>query len=348
MRFCFLEQEVQLSSGLVISGKMEDDMVNKFSKFKLIPQEADGVEIVVTDVEQRQDECERSLLGRVWGNKTANFIGLRNTLTPLWCHKGEMQIVELSANFFQFIFSSREEKDRVLMKRPWIFDSQFVVVHQWTPKLTVDDPCFRSVQVWLQVKGLPNHWSSKSVGWKIGRIFSKCLNVCLLENGSKEGRVLKLLVEIKLDCPLLRGSMIKMGSEKYWLDFRYEQLPVFCFYCGICGHQERACVRKIDDPKKGCILEDQYGDWIRGFVPTGGRRGNLGEGKSGNQGRGQGKGHVKESVPEDPCQVLDNGDSGKGNERTEGVMNGMKQIEVMDTLPRNTSILLNQGMRGTG
>lgn len=117
-----------------------------------------------------------------------------------------------------------------------------------------------SVQPRVQVKGLPNHWSSKAVGWKLGKLFHCCLNVILLENGSKEGRILKLLVELKLDCPLLRGSMVKMGSEKHWVNFKYEQVPVFCFYCGIFGHQERSCELKLSDTKKGQIIEGQYGD----------------------------------------------------------------------------------------
>lgn len=115
----------KLAPWVAISGRMDEDLVNQFSKFKLKPQEVNGIDIVVKDIAHRQDECERSLLGKIWGNKTANFTGLRNTLTPLWCHKGELRVVELSSNFFQFIFSNKEEKERVLMKRPWIFDNQF-------------------------------------------------------------------------------------------------------------------------------------------------------------------------------------------------------------------------------
>lgn len=74
------------------------------------------------------------------------------------------------------------------------------------------------------------------MGWELGKLFHNSLNVYFLENGSKEGRILKLLVEIKLDCPLLRRSMIKIENEKYWVDFRYEQVPVFYFYFYICGH----------------------------------------------------------------------------------------------------------------
>lgn len=179
-------------------------MVNKFSKFRLKSKEEEGVEIAVNDIEISKNECERSLLGKIWGNKAVNFTGIRNTLSQLWCHKGELKVVELSYNFFQFIFSNKEEKERVLLKRPWIFDNQFVVLQPWTPKLTADYNNFSIAKIWVQVKGLLNHWSAKAVGWKLGKLFHCCLNVILLENGSKEGRILKLFVELKLDCPLLR------------------------------------------------------------------------------------------------------------------------------------------------
>lgn len=31
------------------------------------------------------------------------------------------------------------------------------------------------------------------------------------------------------------------------VDFKYEQLPVFYFYCGIVGHQERSCTLKLNE-----------------------------------------------------------------------------------------------------
>lgn len=70
----------------------------------------------------------------------------------------------------------------------------------------------------------------------------------MLKNGNRNGKILKLLVEISLVKPLLRGSRVKMKNELYWVDFKYEQLPVYVFI-GIVGHQERSCTLKLNEAK---------------------------------------------------------------------------------------------------
>ena len=55
--------------------------------------------------------------------------------------------------------------------------------------------------------------------------------------------------------------------EKGWVYFKYERLPIYCYQCGILGHQERECHKA----KKGCIsLEGddyQFGPWLRVVGP---------------------------------------------------------------------------------
>lgn len=131
------------------------------------------------------------------------------------------------------------------------------------------------------------------MGWKLGKLFPSCLNVVLPEHGSKEGKLLRLLIEFYLDKPLLRGTKIKLDQELVWVDFRYEHLPTFCFYCGKVGHPEKICDQKMRDSQGNCICEDQYGAWLRAIVSKGGRRGepkggalNLVSGQATIQGEG--------------------------------------------------------------
>lgn len=95
-----------------------------------------------------------------------------------------------------------------------------------------EDECFCRIPLWVQITGIPNHWASKEVGWKLGKFFHKCLNVILPENGSKQGSLLKIFVEINLNKPLLRGTKINLDGKIEWVDFKYELLPSFCLYCG--------------------------------------------------------------------------------------------------------------------
>lgn len=97
---------------------MADEVLESFSRFKLISTEEEGIAIGKEDMRKCEEECGQSLLGKIWGNKQANFTGLKNTLSLLWNHEGEMKMVELGPNFFQFIFASQKEKDNIFQKRP--------------------------------------------------------------------------------------------------------------------------------------------------------------------------------------------------------------------------------------
>lgn len=75
--------------------------------------------------------------------------------------------------------------------------------------------------------------------------------------------MLKLLVEVDLSKPLLRGTKLKLEQELVWVDFRYEILPTFCFCCEVVGHQEKNCDKKVKDPDASRVREGQYGNWLR-------------------------------------------------------------------------------------
>lgn len=77
--------------------------------------------------------------------------------------------------------------------------------------------------------------------------------------GGKEGRHLKILVEMDLMKPLVRGTKVKYKNCETWIQFRYEQLLAFCYYCGCIGHNERICEKRMEDLQHGTLKEDQFG-----------------------------------------------------------------------------------------
>ena len=44
-----------------------------------------------------------------------------------------------------------------------------------------------------------------------------------------------------------------------WVTFKYEQLPTFCFDCGVMGHDNKHCHMKRDRQNGN----PPYGDWVR-------------------------------------------------------------------------------------
>lgn len=43
---------------------------------------------------------------------------------------------------------------------------------------------------------------------------------------------------VNLDKPLLRGTNLKLNGAICWVDFKYEKLADFCYYCGHVGHTD--------------------------------------------------------------------------------------------------------------
>lgn len=81
------------------------------------------------------------------------------------------------------------------------------------------------------------------------------LDVLILESGSRKGIHMKLLAEIDLDRPLLRGTKLICNGIEVWVEFKYKNLAMFCYYCGRVGHNERNCWTRKRDANSGNIME---------------------------------------------------------------------------------------------
>ena len=77
---------------------------------------------------------------------------------------------------------------------------------------------------------------------------------------SDQAKFMRVKVDLQLDKPLRRGGKIaSLEGEKFWVSFRYERLPTFCFHCGRLGHDLKHC-QEISNSQDS---SSQYGDWLR-------------------------------------------------------------------------------------
>lgn len=93
--------------------------MERLGTFKLSKVEDVGIELNQGDVKRSKKMSEKSLVGRIYGGKEVNFIGLKQTMTKLWCGERSLKVIELKHKMYQFVFSRKEEKNRVLVRRPW-------------------------------------------------------------------------------------------------------------------------------------------------------------------------------------------------------------------------------------
>lgn len=100
------------------------------------------------------------------------------------------------------------------------------------------------------------------LGNKIGEVLGEVEDVGVFDLQGSKAPILKAKVRINLGTPLRRGINIGNRADgAFWIDFRYERLPQFCYHCGVIGHEEDEC-KDADGP---CDTDDtkEYGPWLR-------------------------------------------------------------------------------------
>lgn len=102
---------------------VELEVLQRLQTFKLRDVEAGGFQISSKDFKDCTEECSRSLIGKLYGEKNANFTGLKNMLSALWMGSGQVKGREMGVNLYQFVFENQDAKLKVLNGKAWTFDS---------------------------------------------------------------------------------------------------------------------------------------------------------------------------------------------------------------------------------
>ena len=233
---------------------------------------------------------------------------MKNTLKAAWKMGSDLRIFEVGNNTFQFKFSSRYQMEWVENGGPWNFENNLLLFCRWKKGLTSENITFTHSSFWVQLWGLPFELMTEMVGRDIGNSMGRFIELDKRANQFDQAKFLRIRVELPVEKPLQRGGNIMgMEGDKYWIHFKYERLPTFCFFCGKMGHDLKHCNACLDRQN----VTPQYGDWLRASGSS--RGGNNGtksfafcnhNSGSVNQGKENSKNPVKKShfAPESQCK----------------------------------------------
>lgn len=60
--------------------------------------------------------------------------------------------------------------------------------------------------------------------------------------------MVKVRMETNVTKPLNKRICIAgTRDEAFWIEFKYEKLPLICFYCRTIGHDNKSCFLKFKD-----------------------------------------------------------------------------------------------------
>lgn len=221
--------------------------------------------VVVEDGEELNAEEIRRLslylVGRLWTDTSFNSGALQATIKQIWRVKNGVEIRLIGENLFSFQFFNWKDKERVIQGEPWWFEKKVLVLCEINGREQSSAIKPHKTPFWVQVYDVPFILRSNAVVKHIGNTIGEFLD---WENKGDEkwGSFLRIRVLMDLEKPLKKGTMLKNKNEAvYKINFKYESLFDFCYYCGRVGHLVKDCTAKEneDDSEMPCY----FGPWMR-------------------------------------------------------------------------------------
>nr|XP_023917382.1 uncharacterized protein LOC112028922 [Quercus suber] len=239
---------------------MEQEVINELQHLRLTKEEEEEIPISTQSREDLLEECSLSLFGRLLTDRQQNMRALKSTLRAAWKMGSELRIVDVGSNILQFKFGSSYQRDWVENSGPWNFENNLLLLCGWKKDLTAANMVFTHSPFWVQLWGLPFELMSEEVGQDIGRSLGRLIEVDRRACLSDQAKFMCIRVDLPIEKPLRRGGqVVSKDGEKFWVHFRYERLPTFCYLCGKLGHNEKHC--KVNAARQN--TPKQYGEWLR-------------------------------------------------------------------------------------
>uniref|UniRef100_A0A803QEK7 Zinc knuckle CX2CX4HX4C domain-containing protein n=1 Tax=Cannabis sativa TaxID=3483 RepID=A0A803QEK7_CANSA len=121
------------------------------------------------------------------------------------------------------------------------------------------------VDMWVQLHDIQSGFKTAHVCKDLGKFIGSFVEADKKNFLGLWRDYLRIRVTLDVSKPLKRRKKIRtVDGKEFWVNFKYEHVPTFCFICGIMGHSESFCPRLFDTPKDSMVKP--YGIWMKAIT----------------------------------------------------------------------------------
>ncbi len=245
---------------------MVEELEELCRRLQLSDKEKTFVHLRKDPIIKSTQEAQYSILFKLLSFRSFNVEAFKGIVRMLWTGLGGVTIRDIDDNLFLAVFKEENDLERVFVQSPWTFDKKLIQIVRFEGDLQPTEVKFTHSAFWIRVYNLPIKSMIREVGEDIGREIGGFLKVDVPDNGLGWGKYLRIRVDIDITQPLLRGKQLRKdegeGGTPFWVDFKYEHLPIFCYRCGIIGHNGNDCLAGRRSTDTETINGEKWGHWL--------------------------------------------------------------------------------------
>jgi hypothetical protein len=237
-----------LAGGAAASGEGVTEMLGRL---RLTPQEA--TPFVLDDVGDDLGCPEWALIGKVLTPNKFHISTIQSALRPAWGNPKGLDFKPCGVNMFLAVFANEADKKRIKSGSPWNVGKNAVILNEFDHRISPSEVRFEKLAVWARILNLPfslmNDQRGKAFVSRLGTVEKMEVD----ESGRAWGEFLRVRVVIDVTQPLIRCLSV-FSQSRQATDFytvMYENLPTFCYSCGMFGHSSLICPSPADRDEEG-------------------------------------------------------------------------------------------------
>ena len=161
------------------------------------------------------------------------------------------------------MFDDENEAERVLATKLWTYDKHLIILSRYDGSCPIQSVRFHTVNFWVQVHGLPMNRLNERIAYGIGKSIGEVSSAS--QTGELiGGNFLRVRVGINVRRPLSRGRKVMLGDgREVWVNFKYEKMPNFCYWCGLVSHDAKECSVWLSSKGSLSLDQQEYGSWLK-------------------------------------------------------------------------------------
>ncbi|XP_019186010.1 PREDICTED: uncharacterized protein LOC109180754 [Ipomoea nil] len=192
-----------------------------------------------------------SVVGRLLTDRNFKSEMMKRVLVSAWRPLMGIEVADVHPNLFLFTFFDEADRRRVLEEGPWAYENATLICQSLVGDEHPTQVILNSVDLWVQVFDLPIGYRTEKVLEKVGDFVGVYLRVDDRNFTRPWATFYRVRVRHDVAMPLKqRMKMIPRDGSWAWVNFKYERLHMFCYFCGKLGHTDKFCIEARRSPLK--------------------------------------------------------------------------------------------------